>query len=188
MLDKKSVYAGILIGIGDIVNLSVVNKYVGATLFSLGLLTILQCNLNLYTGKVGYYDRYTLKDLMPILFCNLIGISYITLICGIAKPEILYFMQTSTKFDSTFYDLFFLGMLCGICMYVAASAKNQLITVLAVMVFILSGFEHSIASFPFLIMNFSFENILKFICILAGNTVGAMSINWLNREKGTQND
>ena len=36
------------------------------------------------------------------------------------------------------------------------------------MVFILSGYEHCIADFPYLLLNFSMVNVLKYIMIIAG--------------------
>ena len=50
----KGTYAGILIGIGGTVYLSVQNNVAGSFLFSIGLLTICMYQMNLYTGKVGY--------------------------------------------------------------------------------------------------------------------------------------
>ena len=46
--------SGIMIGIGNVIYISVDNKYVGAMLFSLALLTIIQNKCQLYTGQIGY--------------------------------------------------------------------------------------------------------------------------------------
>lgn len=53
----KSVAAGILVGIGDIVYMVSGNIYIGAMLFSLALLTIINSNLYLYTGKIGFCSK-----------------------------------------------------------------------------------------------------------------------------------
>ena len=50
----KSFLAGVAIALGGYVYLSCENKYVGAFLFSVGLLTVLYFGLNLYTGRIGY--------------------------------------------------------------------------------------------------------------------------------------
>ena len=50
----KSFLAGIMIAIGGTVFLSIENKVIGASLFSIGLFGVLIYNLNLYTGKIGY--------------------------------------------------------------------------------------------------------------------------------------
>jgi len=44
-----------MIAIGGTVFLSIENKVIGASLFSIGLFGVLIYNLNLYTGKIGYW-------------------------------------------------------------------------------------------------------------------------------------
>lgn len=55
---KKSILAGILIGLGVIINLQSANPIIEALLFSFGLLTIINMQLNLYTGKIGYLNKF----------------------------------------------------------------------------------------------------------------------------------
>ena len=50
----KAILAGAAISIGGIVFLSCDVKYVGAFLFSTGLVTVCMFGFNLYTGKIGY--------------------------------------------------------------------------------------------------------------------------------------
>ena len=76
----KGIFAGIMIGIGGIVFLSLENKIVGALLFSIGLLTICMYGMNLYTGKIGYIlinKPLYLIELFISLIGNFIG-TYIT--------------------------------------------------------------------------------------------------------------
>jgi formate/nitrite transporter FocA (FNT family) len=47
------------------------------------------------------------------------------------------------------------------------------------MIFIIIGAEHCIADFPYLLFNLSPINILKFICIVIGNSLGAILIERL---------
>ena len=50
----KSILAGIMIGIGGTIYLSLDNKIVGSILFAIGLFIIVVYSFNLYTGKMGY--------------------------------------------------------------------------------------------------------------------------------------
>ena len=50
----KSILAGIMIGIGGTIYLSLDNKIVGSILFAIGLFVIVVYSFNLYTGKIGY--------------------------------------------------------------------------------------------------------------------------------------
>ena len=71
-----AVLAGIAIGIGGVVYLSLDNKIAGALMFTVGLYTICVHGLNLYTGKIGYLvnqPRSYLLDLLVIWFGNLAG-------------------------------------------------------------------------------------------------------------------
>lgn len=50
----KGIFAGTMIGIGGTVCLNSANSFIGACLFSVGLLTICIYKMNLFTGMVGY--------------------------------------------------------------------------------------------------------------------------------------
>ena len=50
---KKSVVAGLMIGIGCTVFLNMDNSIVASFLFGLGLFTIINLELNLFTGKIS---------------------------------------------------------------------------------------------------------------------------------------
>ena len=72
----KGIYAGIMIGIGGTIYLSVSNQVVGAILFAIGLLTICVYKMNLYTGMIGYILENKLGYLKTLTFTllgNLLG-------------------------------------------------------------------------------------------------------------------
>ena len=80
----NAVIAGLLIGLGVIINTQTKPPILGALLFSFGLLTIIHLKLPLYTGKIGY-----LKDkLVLILLFNLIN-GYMPFE-GDTKEELVY--------------------------------------------------------------------------------------------------
>ena len=175
----QSIAAGILVGIGDIVYMVSGNIYIGAMLFSLALLTIINSNLYLYTGKIGFLFEKTVKppilSLAKILSMNLLGVCF-SFIMFYASNDVhnLIIQIARDKFVCSWLDLYCRGFLCGICMYTVISNKHEIITVFSVMTFILCGFRHCIADFPFLIFNFSYENLFKFIMIIFGNSLGAI--------------
>ena len=51
---RHSILSGFLVGLGVMINTVADNRYVGAMLFSLALLVIIECGLQLYTGKIGF--------------------------------------------------------------------------------------------------------------------------------------
>lgn len=174
-LIKQSLLSGILVGIGVIINTSSSNKYVGAMLFSLALLTIIKCSLKLYTGKIGFYKTEKAEDLFVMLIFNLVGALIPTLSVALCRESVYETIVSASgaKFQNSFGALFLYGALCGVLMFIAVYTKDTVITIFCIMVFILSGYEHCIADFIYLALNFSMENCVKFILIIMGNSVGS---------------
>ena len=65
----------------------------------------------------------------------------------------------------------------------AVKVKSISVTFLAIAIFILIGAEHCIADFPYLLVNFSLSNLMKWFIIVIGNSVGAILIEVLTTEK-----
>lgn len=186
---KKSLLAGMLIGMGVVANTSVENRYLGAALFSLGLITIIQYQAWLFTGKIGYvFDRqYNIKDYIIMLVANCVGAVLVVDAGILARPAMVdeILAVSSAKYDKLFASLLFSGMLCGACVYIAVSVKHIFVTLMAVTVFIICGFEHCIADIPYLLCrrDITFIMILKWLTIVVGNSVGALIMHSLYRSK-----
>lgn len=192
MFLKQSVISGGLIGLGVVINVLLENKIIGAMLFSFALLTIIRLCLPLYTGRIGFYiyGNETPGRLLIIFIGNLIGI--IVMVGLIASSNDILFLSivesSAIKFSNNYYQIFIKGFMCGILMFVAVYSKYEIITIFCIMIFILSGYEHCIADFPYLCLNFSMENLLKFIEIVIGNSCGSIFIAWLISNKNATNE
>ena len=55
----------------------------------------------------------------------------------------------------------------------------MIITIFCIMTFILSGYEHCIASFSFLLSSFTAMNVSKFLMIIIGNSLGSVVTHML---------
>lgn len=199
----KSILSGFLIGVGGCTYLSI-NPLLGAFLFSLGLLTILNFSLPLYTGRIGFlFDKSEDKliskilKLVTIWIGNLIG----TLIAAtlflstrigsqlveVANPIV------ETKMNDSFISLFILGIGCGALMHIAASGyktyayrqkgaefTGNLFAIVPVAVFILCGFEHCIADMFYMFLCEQFD-IVRILIITAGNSVGSLLMNFIRK-------
>jgi len=179
---NKSLLAGILIGLGVIINTQTKVPIIGPMLFSFGLLTIINMQLNLYTGKIGFVQK--LKDtpfLLTVLIFNFIGIAATVGLYALANGGFIPLISAAaaTKFSKSIITLFINAIFCGMLIHFAVKNKIHLFTVFAIMIFILIGAEHCIADFPYLLFNFSFMNLLKFIFIIIGNSLGSILIEWL---------
>lgn len=67
-----SVFAGLMIGIAGLVYLRV-GGLEGAVLFAFGLLSVVMCGAQLYTGKAGYLAYRESWRLVPMLVGNAVG-------------------------------------------------------------------------------------------------------------------
>lgn len=195
----RAVLAGLLIGLAGTVYLALKssNAIVGSLLFSFGLLTIVSVDYKLYTGRVGYIIDNKPSYMIDVLFIilgNLIGTGLVGLTVLLSNyaniiNEGIY--VTSVKLDSTFIEMFFKSILCGIMMYLGVEGfkrfKNDFAKVLAVifavMIFILAGFEHSVANMYYFVVakSFTLHTLLALIVMILGNGVGAILFNLLEK-------
>ena len=193
----KSAAGGFMICIGAVVYLSCDIKYIGAFLFSLGLFTICEFGLGLYTGKVGYLflnGKSYWKEVLLTFFGNAVG----TLISGVmiylARPEIAQKAEVmcGLKLSQTPLQTLILSFFCGILMFVAVDTYNNGLGIAryialftAIPVFILSGFEHSVANmfYFFCSLTFGFDAVLFIFLCAVGNALGAAAAANFARNK-----
>jgi len=185
----KSIFAGIMIGLGGLIYLSVDNKYIGAFLFSMGLLTILYKGYHLYTGRI-YSLKPTKEDILEkirILLGNFVGAFII--MGGLIRFSARFDTANlwNSKLSNNWYTVLVMSILCGILMYIAVSlfndTRNPLLVVMPIMIFILSGCEHCIANAFYLAIatNISSKMIVYVLVNILGNTIG--SVLWYRLEK-----
>lgn len=176
----KAVYAGFMIGIGGIVYLSVDNKVTGSLLFSFGLLTIVTQGFYLYTGKIGFVKKLReLLDMLVVLAGNFAGTFIAAFLAEMANLGIDSKALAAKKLDNNIFNVFLLSVFCGVMMYLAIDnynkSKNIVFVIAPVMIFILSGFEHSIANMFYfhLAGSYNLKTFTYIIVMAAGNGAGA---------------
>ena len=173
---ESAFLAGVLIGIGDVALVTCENRYVGAFLFAVALLSIIKLKLPLYTGRIGRVvkDKTYIECISYLLF-NIIGalfsawwilVNNYSGACAVSE----------VKFSKTIPELIIAGVLCNVLIHIAVTVKNDLLTVLCVMTFILCGFEHCIADVPFIICSgkSGIEMLLMLFAVVLGNTIGGI--------------
>lgn len=196
---KKSIAAGLMIGVGATIYLSLENKIVGAIMFSIGLFAICAFGMYLFTGKIGYViDNKNNPNCLLIWLGNLIGSVIGMTLIRIAKPQLCAVADemVSAKLNQNIFATMILAFFCGILMYIAVEnyRANQhgsikIIGILmCVSTFILCGFEHSIADMCYCVLAISSAkealNCLLFILLVSVfNGVGAITIRALTKSK-----
>lgn len=189
-----AVLAGIMISIGGIVYLSAENKVTGAFLFSFGLFTIIRSGFALYTGKVGYIPENKLKYILEVLMTfagNIVGTGLTSILIRFTRiwDKIHRSAENSMslKVSDSFSSNFILGIFCGILMYLAVENGKKCMnkadvsfvfgTFVPVMIFILSGFNHSIADcFYYFSATPDLHGFLYILTVAVGNAVGGMIV------------
>ena len=184
--------AGIMISIGGSVFLacfgdgSVLNKAIAAFFFTIALLCICLKGYSLYTGKIGFIPEKHDREAFSILLWGLLGNIIATALCGLAvryavpNLEAVAVNICAAKLTQAWWQTLIRGIFCGILMYIAVSVYRDKGSISAILfcvpVFILSGFEHSIANmFYFGAANMlNVQSILYLCVVIVGNAIGGI--------------
>ena len=201
----NGILAGIMISIGGSVFLacfgdgSVLNRAIAAFFFTIALLCICIKGYSLYTGKIGFIPEKHDREAFSILLWGLLGNVIATVICGLAVryaiPNLGVVSESLCvgKLTQDWWQTLIRGTFCGILMYIAVSVYRDKQTISAILfcvpVFILSGFEHSIANmFYFAAAGkfFAVESIVYLVLVVIGNSIGAIMMPLLASIKPKQ--
>lgn len=185
-LITKSILAGLLISLAGIVYLNCPDKIVGSLLFSLGLISVILLEANLFTGKIGYVNsKRSILDSLLILVFNLVAATIVGLIyrccsdaaASIAESKLLVFSESwwLTGLKS-------IG--CGAAIYLAVEghkkSKSLIPVILGVMVFILAGWNHCIADCFYMAAGSSRVLAIPYLLVvIVGNSIGSLLIRFL---------
>lgn len=190
MLLINSFLAALMIIIGCIVYLQVGGIF-GAILFSFALLTICSRGYHLYTGRVGLISISTgIKLWEKFLYCGLILLlnfvfTYLfgTFIRNVGIGVEVAQQMCAVKLTKSALETFVDGLFCGVIMYVAVQIflenKSVFGILIGVPVFIMAGFEHSIADMGYLSIAgyWQQDKAVPFILlVIAGNTLGSIFV------------
>lgn len=188
----KGVYAGVMIGIGGVVFLSLDSKIIGSIFFSIGLLAVCMFGMNLYTGKIGYIISNKISYVIELLL-SLIGNFIGTFLVAMAilntrfsnlteKAKIL----SDVKLNDNLISILILAFFCGILMYIAVNSYKTskdnfgkyICIFMGVIVFILCGFEHCVANMFYFSMAevWSCKTLLYTLVMVLGNSLGSIFI------------
>lgn len=203
---KKSIMGGACISLGVFVYLITLQKtnniFISAAVFYLGLSLILIFNQGLFTGqvlslKVSHYgeihnfsshitNKLYIKQLSLTLLGNLIG-SIITtiLLAQILHPDVSKLV--ASKLSLTPLQMLISAFFCNALVCCAVdnyrTSKNHIISWFFITIFVLMGFEHSIANMSYFTLGFVSEvhmDIIKVLISLAlvtlGNVLGGLLV------------
>ena len=181
------------------------NIELGSFLFGMGLFTIFNFKLWLYTCKIGMVFDNKLSFIIDLIICligNFIGDLILAGLLLLTKLESTLKAQSTMivndKLNDEGYSIFILSFMCGVLIYLAVkgyqkceySTGKVLFCYLGVMIFILSNHEHCIANFVYFIYarEFSLKAIVYLMLMIAGDSAGSIAfdvlikvVEWLNK-------
>ncbi len=193
----KAILAGMVIAIAVATYLLVEEKVVGAFLFNIALISIILFDLNLFTSKISFLAEKGVK------YIKFMSITTIGNIIGAAGTSLVFMVTrygykaaekaqeiSEMKLTDNIGSVLILSIFCGILIYLGVqgykSAKHELgkylIIILAIMVFVLMGAEHSIANVAYFTFGsaWSLQAVGYLVLILVGNGIGAIALHTLN--------
>ena len=127
-----AIMAGICIGIGGIVYLSLDNKVLGAMLFTVGLFAVCTFGYNLYTGKVAYlfdHDKRYIGTVVIIWLGNLVGTWFTAWLMSLTRNAVLAekaMALCEIKLGDNLFSIFILGIFCNLLIVIGVDGyKNN---------------------------------------------------------------
>lgn len=175
----KSILAGFMITLAAAIYLTI-GGIVGAFMFSIGLLTILYFQFDLFTGKAGLLSQKSirLKRLLMIWVGNLIGCALCALLL-LATPLGAPLAAgaaaiTTVRITNLWFENIILGIFCGVLMYIGVKANPTApyVTILSVASFILLGANHCVADMAYMFLAADTKILLPASAALLFTTVG----------------
>lgn len=192
--------AGVCISLGGAVFLNCGNRIAGALLFAVALTCICRRGYYLFTGKVGFMAEAHDWEAWSLLIGCLIGNTLATVLCGLliayAVPDCAaaaLALCEGKLASQTPLQTLIRGFFCGTLMYLAVSIYRDSKTpdgiIYCVPVFILAGFEHSIADIFYFAAagRLDGEALLFLQWVIVGNSLGGLCLPLLEKVGGKKN-
>lgn len=197
----KSVTAGIFIGLAGFAFLAV-GGYLGAALFTFGLLCVIYLKLELFTGVAGSTRIFPinifpmdLKKISLILFGNLIGTLIVALLFS-TRPDLHEAVREvlQNRLNCSYGTAILKGIGCGFIMDAIITIYRKTGKVLTILfgipIFIILGFYHCVADafyiFSYILTNFyiPLKILLVYLLTILGNFLGCtLSDKLIDNEK-----
>ena len=183
-----SIFAGLLIGMGGLVYLRV-GGVAGAVLFAFGLLCVVMCGAQLFTGKSGFLPYKDAPKLVAMILLNAVGCAIAALIASYSSSETLVAnLDTiiNARLAASWHKLLVTSAGTGMIMTLAvygARQKHYLPLLFGVPVFILCGLPHCVADAFYYAAaafygNFEWSLLLAWVWAIAGNYIGCNLPRW----------
>ena len=185
---SMSIFAGLLIGVAGLVYLRV-GGLAGAVLFAFGLLSVVMCRAQLYTGKAGYLPYRESWRLVPMLLGNALGCFAAALIAQyVTNDAVTTHLGTilSARLDASWHAIAVTSIGTGFIMTLSvygARKGHYLPLLFGVPVFIMCGLPHCVAdafyySLALVLGRFDLMMLWAWLWAIVGNYIGCNLPRW----------
>ena len=187
-----AVFAGLLIGTGGLVYLRV-GGIPGAVLFAFGLLSVVMCGAQLYTGKSGFLPYRDFPKLLLMLAANAVGCAITAVITGyVTTDTVAANLQgiLNARENASWIGLLITSSGTGMIMTLAvygARKQHYLPLLFGVPVFILCGLPHCVADAYYYAVaalqgQWEWWILWAWMWAIAGNWIGCNLPRWFMGE------
>lgn len=187
-----SIFAGLLIGTGGLVYLRV-GGVAGAVLFAFGLLCVVMCGAQLFTGKSGFLPYKDFPKLIAMIALNAVGCAIAAFIASYCSSDALVAnLQTiiDARLTASWHKVVVTSVGTGMIMTLAvygARQKHYLPLLFGVPVFILCGLPHCVADAFYYAAAlfydcFEWELLIAWGWAIVGNYIGCNLPRWFMGE------
>ena len=177
-----SIFAGLLIGTGGFVYLRV-GGIAGAVLFAFGLLSVVMCGAQLFTGKSGFLPPKQIPRLLLMLAGNAVGClvaAIIAVYCLNQSVQTILSSILASRQAASWIGLLVTSAGTGMIMTLAvygARKQHYLPLLFGVPVFILCGLPHCVAdafyyAVAILLGKFEWWILWAWLWAIIGNYIG----------------
>lgn len=176
----NAISAAMLISIVSYCNLVSGNSYVGAALFSFGLVIICAYSMSLFTGMAGYITKSSVPGFLAATGINCVT-AFVFGVLGSLNPACREkaVAVCAGKIDKGILWMFVSAVFCGMLIYLGVDFYKKrgsfLGIIFAVPIFVVCGFDHTVADLFYYGAsgNYRIEDILLLIAAILGNTLGS---------------
>ena len=186
MNNRKSFFAGILIGLGACGYLAL-GGLPGAIIFAFGLIGVVLSGSLLYTGRAGVMKLSETGSLAMIWLFNILACILLGLLMASLGGEPVERAQTAVAGRlaqgpwRSFLRAVGCGLIIDIAVWMYRTTKNILPVLFGVPLFIVCGFYHSIADVVYLVAawKWSPDILWYYPVIVLGNYAGCNVRRWI---------
>ena len=182
----KSITAALTIAIAGYCNLLCDHRWIGAALFSFGLIYVCKYKLNLFTGMAGYVTLRKTPSFIVSVAVNLVSAFAVgrVLSCNHKAVEFASALIVA-KTDNNIVTTLISSIMCGVLIFLAVDYYKKFTSIIgivfAIPIFVLCGFDHAVADAFYIGVagEINESPVLFLLTVTVGNIAGSTLMRFL---------